>query len=70
MAHFWIDVFRADDFWARFGSRLEFEIHEIGRKLNKIGRKLTIRIARLMIAQKLTIRIVCTMIAIQLTLLI
>ena len=32
MAHFQINVFRADDFLARFASRLEFRICKIGRK--------------------------------------
>ena len=33
MAHFWINVFRADDFLMMFASGLEFKIHKIVRKL-------------------------------------
>ena len=34
VAHFWIDVPRADDVVARlFALRFEFEFHQIGRKL-------------------------------------
>ena len=48
MAHFWINVFRADDFLMMFASRLEFEIH-------KTTRKLTIRTVCPMIAIQLTV---------------
>ena len=32
MTHFWVDVFRADEFLARLVSRLEFKVGEIRRK--------------------------------------
>ena len=32
MTHFWVDVFRADEFLARLASRLEFKVDEIRRK--------------------------------------
>ena len=48
VTHFWISVFKADDFLTRFASRLEF-------KICKIGRKLMIRIVCQMIAVQLTL---------------
>ena len=48
VTHFWNDVFRADEFLARFALRLEFEV-------GKIGRKQMIRIACPMIAVQLTL---------------
>ena len=48
VTHFWIDLFKADEFLVRLASRLEFEFC-------KIGRKQTIRIICLMIAVWLTL---------------
>ena len=48
VTHFWVNVFRADEFLARFVSRLEV-------KVGKIGRKQMIRIVCPLIAVQLTL---------------